>query len=211
MSKTSLSKTSVGLAIALALTIPLTVVAPGVSAESSLSVAPALEPGKLSPGKGIFLGSWSPQDRDGVSLGKTFNLFAAPYDLGLDENGRGTKQILTYNDAVKAVSEIRSLMGHDGASYENDKELYAALKDGSYKGEWFIPTRKMIAGTDIDRKQVQADNLLGHKDKGAFRNTFTLASGSDYPNWYWSCSEHRENPSLVYVVRLSDGHVGLGS
>jgi hypothetical protein len=168
------------------------------------------EPGQLIPGKGILLGVWSPKDRDGNSLNKTFNVFAAPFDLGLDENGRGTKQILKYKGAVKYVSEIRSLMGHDGAGYKNDKELYAALKNGSYKGEWFIPTRDMIVGTDIDDKQGQTDTLFAHKDNGTFKNTFTLACGDDFnddADWYWSCSEDRENPSYLYVVQLSDGEV----
>jgi hypothetical protein len=168
------------------------------------------EAGQLVPGKGILLGVWSPKDRNGNSLNKTFNVFAAPCDLGLDENGRADKQILRYKDAVKCVSEIRSLMGHDGANYKNNTELYAALKNGSYKGEWFIPTREMIVGTDSNGQQVQTDTLLAHKDKGAFKNTFTLASGFDFAHWYWSCSETREGPSRVCGVRLSDGNVYWG-
>jgi hypothetical protein len=182
--------------------------APGVSVTDFLPFGQPREAGQLIHGKGIFLGPWSPQHREGVSLGQTFNLFAAPHDLGLDENGRGTKRVAKYEDTVKYVSEIRSLVGHDGAGYENDKELYDALKNGSYKGEWFIPTREMIAGTDIDGKQVQTDTLFAHKDKGAFKNTFTLASGSGLADWYWSCSEHREYSSYVYAARLSDGLVG---
>lgn len=165
-----------------------------------------VQPGQLIPGKGIFVGVWSPKDRNGNSLNKTFNLFAAPHDLGLDENGQGTKQILRYNDAVKCVSGIRNLMGHHGADYKNDTKLYVALKDGSYKGEWFIPTLDMIVGTDIDNKKIQADTLFAHKDKDAFKNTFTLARSSDGAYWYWSCSERRERPSAVHVVRLSDGY-----
>jgi hypothetical protein len=238
-----MSKTSLGVAIALALTIPLTVVAHNLTKDINLSMNAATEKtdkalssatqrntaeiaknvlvdkpageeaGQLIPGKGIFLGVWSPKDRDGVSLGKTFNLFAAPYDLGLDENGRGTKQILTYSDTVKAVSRIRNLMGHDGAGYKNDSELYAALKNSSYKGEWFIPTREMIAGMDIDGKQVQTDTLtdtlFAHKDTGAFKNTFRLAAanGSVDAYWYWSCSERRDYSTGVYGVRLFDGPV----
>jgi hypothetical protein len=181
--------------------------APGVSVETFLPVSHHFEPGELFSGKGVFLGIWSPHDRDGVSLGKTFNLYAAPHDLGLDENGRGAKRLLTYAEALKHVSEIRSLMGHDGADYKNDTELYAALKNGSYKGEWFIPARDSIVGTDIDDIQIQTDTLFAHKDKGAFENTFALVSGSDSAGWYWSCSERREDPSTVYDVRLSDGNV----
>ena len=37
-------------------------------------------------------------------------------------------------------------------------------------------------------------------------NTFcTQFSGSDYPQWYWSCTERRGNPSDVWNADFSDG------
>lgn len=164
------------------------------------------QPGQLIPGKGVFVGLWPPKDRDGQSLNKTFNLYAAPYDLGLDENGNGKKQLLTYKNTVKAVSKLRGLMGFDGAAYQNDTELYNALRSGSYKGEWFIPTRDIVIGTDVDGNKVQTDTLFAHKDKGKLKDTFTTVdNGSDLAHWYWSCTEHRDDPSNVWVVGFSDG------
>ena len=54
---------------------------------------------------------------------------------------------------------------------------------------WRIPTLEEL------RK------VYKHKD-GSF---CTIASGSDYPQWYWSCTEHRDYPSSVHGVRFSDG------
>ena len=166
------------------------------------------QPGQLITGKGVFIGVWMPKDRDGKSLNKTFNLFAAPYDLGLDENGKGSKLVIKYNDAVKAVAKIKNLMGHDGANFATDAPLYEALKKGTYKGEWFIPTREMVNGTDLDGNKVQNDNLYQHRNTGEFANSFTTASGSGTAHWYWSCTEHREFPSSVYGVGFTDGGDG---
>ena len=125
--------------------------------------------GQLIPGKGIYLGIWSPKDREGVSLSKTFNVFAAPYDLGLDENGQGKKRlfkskrdeklIAPYDYTVGTVAAMKNLMGHKGADYKNDTELYDALRSGAYKGEWFIPPRDLVDGKDVDGNKVQNDNL----------------------------------------------------
>jgi hypothetical protein len=163
----------------------------------------------------VFVGVYTPKDRDGKSLGKTFNLFAMPYDLGLDEKGQGSKLVIKFEDTVRAVARIKNFLGSDGFNYdvENktpDQALYDGLLDGTALNKWFIPTREMIAGTDIEGEPVQSDNLFAHKDKGAFKNTFTLvASGSDCSNWSWSCSELRDRPvPSVHVVRMSDGTVG---
>jgi hypothetical protein len=160
----------------------------------------------------VFVGVCTPKDRDGKSFAKTFNLFAMPYDLGLDEKGQGSKLVIKFKDAVKAVAQIKNFLGSDGFNHDvknktPDQALYDGLVDGTALKKWFIPTREMIAGTDIDGKQVQTDTLFAHKDKGAFKNTFTPASGSGSKGWYWSCSEPSEH-SGVYVVRLSDGDLG---
>ena len=37
--------------------------------------------GRFFEGQGIYVGIWEPRDRDGVSLGKIFDLYAAPEDI----------------------------------------------------------------------------------------------------------------------------------
>jgi hypothetical protein len=174
-----------------------------------------LEAGQLMPDGTVFVGVCTPKDRDGKSLGKTLNLFAMPYDLGLDEKGQGSKLVIKFMDTVKAVAKIKNFLGSDGFNHDvknktPDQALYDGLMDGTALKKWFIPTWEMIAGRDSGGEQVQTDTLFAHKDEGAFKDTFTLASGSASADWYWSCSEPHKVPSHVYGVRLSDGSVGWG-
>ena len=162
------------------------------------------EPGELIPGQGIFLGQYQPKDRTGNSLGKIFNVFAAPQDL---------PDTMKYADLVKHIARLEAWHGFDGANYATDKEIYAALKDGSYNGGWIIPPRELLTGTEADSarglrvgKVVQPDNLLRHKNKGAFKNTFKISTGSfGSPVWYWSSTEVANSPSKVWCAGFSNG------
>jgi hypothetical protein len=171
-------------------------------------------PGKEIAGEGVFLGQFRPKGRDGKSLGVVFNAFAAPEDL-TDTSGK--KETFKYVDAVKRVKGLKDFHGHDGESYATDKELNQALKSGSYKGGWVIPTRELLIGTEADgptgiRKGgvVQPDNLYDHREKGDLKGTFCTkaASGSGFPQWYWSCTEDREDPACVWDAGFSDGYGG---
>lgn len=113
------------------------------------------------------------------------NIIVAPEDLTDD---KGKKIPLTYNDAVKRISELKNWHGFDGESFANDKEILKAIEDESYKGGWFIPPRELL------------QQMYLNKDK-----TYTTASGSDFALWYWSSTEHRDFPDFVWFVRFSDG------
>ena len=167
--------------------------------------------GQMIESQGIYLGQYKPKDRKGNSLSKVFNVFAAPQDL---------PETMKYVDAVKHIAKLKNWNGFDGTNYPTDKEIYAALKDGSYKGGWIIPTRELLAGTEPDGesgirkgKVIQPDNLFEHQNKGVFKGTFktAAANGFDFPNWYWSSTEDHEFQSYVWAVRFSDGYVMLDS
>jgi len=147
-------------------------------------------------GHGIFIGTWQPA---GLSL--KFNVFAAKEDL-TDEDGR--KKTYIYDDTVKRIAALKKWHGFDGTNYANDKQLYKALKDGSYiKGGsgWFIPPRELLTGTEANGPRgsrqgiTQPDNLFDLKDKGALRGTFCKG---DVSGLYWSSTEHRDDPSTVW-------------
>ena len=87
---------------------------------------PKKSPGQIIPGQGIFLGRYAPKDREGNSLGKIFNVFAAPEDL---TDAAGNKGIFKYVDAVKRIASLKNWHGHDGTNYATDKELYKALRE----------------------------------------------------------------------------------
>jgi len=168
-----------------------------------------LEIGQTVTGKGIYTGVWEPKDRQGKSLGKKYAVYAAPEDLN-DSNGK--KVLLTFKKAAEEVGKLKGWHGHNGANYGNDTAVYKALKNGSYQGEWFIPTREILHGKDLNGNKVQNDNLYDHKDTGDFAGTFTTrASSSDYAYWYWSSTEDRDTADYVYAVRFTDGHGGWHS
>jgi hypothetical protein len=151
------------------------------------------------------MGVWKPKDRGGKSLGKAFNVFAAPEDL-TDESGK--KLVATFKDTAQRMTALRNWHGHDGGDFADDTALYWGLSDGSAIGKWFIPTRDLLIGTDVDGNKVQAENLYAGKDKGAFNGTFTTSGdggGRDCPVWYWSCTEPRASRSYVWGARFSDG------
>ena len=84
----------------------------------------------------------------------------------------------TFNDAAKAVKKLneKKALGHD---------------------DWQIPDLETL-------KTLQRNQNQGSL-KGTF-NTTNKGSGSGYPVWYWSSTEHRNDPSYVHGVRFSDGH-----
>ena len=173
-------------------------------------------PGQKMPDGTIYLGRYSPKDREGNSLSKTFNVFAAPEDL---------PKTMSYVDTVKYIAQLKKWHGYDGEIYATDKDLYAAIKSGSYNGGWTIPTRELLIGTEADgpsgiRKGgvVRPDNLYDHREKGALKGTFcteAVRDGSSSKQSYWSCTEYREYPGeyppCVWVANFSDdGFEGWG-
>ncbi|MBI3418521.1 MAG: hypothetical protein HY053_00095 [Proteobacteria bacterium] len=166
----------------------------------------AYEIGQLVEGEGIFAGIWEPKDRQGKSLNKKFAVFAAPEDF---TDSSGKKILLTFEAAADELAKRKNWHGHDGGNYKNDTALYKALKGGSYKGEWFIPTRDLLLGTDIDGNKVHEESLFKNRNEGDFAGTYTTReSSSDFAFWYWSSSEHRDHSEGVWFGRFSDGDGG---
>lgn len=155
--------------------------------------------------EGIYIGQWEPKDKTGKSLGKVFNVFAAPEDLQAPDN---ESHILpTYFWEIRRrLNKLKNWHGFDGVSYANERELHAALVDGSYKGEWTIPTIELIYGKDIDGNLVQPDNLYTHKDKGDLKGTFAPGGVYNDDDWYWSCTEDCNYQSMKWASKLHDGH-----
>jgi hypothetical protein len=165
--------------------------------------------GQTIDGKGIYMGVWEPKDRAGNSLNRKFAVYAAPEDL---TDASGEKALLTFKDTAKRLTSLRNWHGADGGSFANDAALYTALKDGSAIGKWFIPTRDLLTGTDLDGNKVQNDYLVAHKDKLGEITTSREGCGSyDYPNYYWTLSEHRDTSDGVWCARLADGGGGWGT
>lgn len=171
---------------------------PDIMLDHRLS-ATAPEIGQLIEGKGIYVGIWEPKDRKGNSLGKVFNLFAAPEDV---QDSHGQNLLLTFDKAVKHVADLQGYYGyggfnHDARGLTPDEALYEAIRKGDYDGEWFIPP-----------KDALNDNLCKNKDTFKPENAFvTKSNGSDYAHWLWSCTEDTYKSSSVWDQDFTDGGV----
>lgn len=146
--------------------------------------------GEMVPGQGIYVGQCEPLDQHNRSLGRIFNIFAAPEDL---PGG------MSYGATVLYVYTLGKWHGFEGTPYETDSQIYAALKDGSYGGGWIIPTLGMLSGNSL-RGWSQLDSLYQHREQGALKNTFGLVSGYR-GRYYWSST--RKN-GYQWVARFSD-------
>lgn len=156
--------------------------------------------------EGVYLGIWAPKDRGGVSLGKVFNVFAAPEDL---INRYGNKTLYTYVNTFERIGELKNWFGYPGEAYGSDVALYTALKNGSYAGGWVIPPLELILGTDTEGHEVQADCFSKHKSMGSFKDTFGKVSveNKGYHEWYWSCTRSPAHPAFAWGGALGeDGH-----
>jgi len=166
-----------------------------------------LEIGQVVEGKGVYQGTWSPSDSNGRSLGKTFDLYAAPEDIRDDS---GDNLLMTFNDAVRHVSRLQNWHGHNGGNFENDKAVMQAVRKNPEQLEnWFISTREILHGQNADGEKVQDDHLYGNREKMPSGGEFvTRNNGSGLAHCYWSCTEHREHASSVYVIAFTDGDDG---
>ncbi|MDD3371992.1 MAG: hypothetical protein PHE27_09235 [Alphaproteobacteria bacterium] len=165
--------------------------------------------GKNIKGKGIYFGRWSPVDRKGKSIGKTYDVFAAPEDL---PDHYGKRALLMFNDAAREVAKLKNWHGFDGCDYENDEELYNNLRYGSYKGQWFIPTIDLLYGLQNISGQSQINNLFALRDTDDFKGTFETNEQSTDSKWYWSCTWFRQlntdHYSTVYTGNFSKNDIG---
>ncbi len=160
-----------------------------------------LEIGQMVKGKGIYFGVQEITTKGGLT--QTFDLYAALEDL---TDAQDEKLVTTYNKAVIALNEKEDWHGHHGECFENSEELEKALENGTYKGGWFIPTKEMVHGKDIQGNKVQANNLYDHREKMPSGSEFiTTDNGSGDAHWYWSSTERPGLSSHVYNVDFTDG------
>jgi hypothetical protein len=109
-----------------------------------------------------------------------------------------SKDLLDFHGTVRELSYRKNWHGRDGGFYKNDRALYDALKNGSYKGEWFIPPKELLDGKDTFGRERGVGNLYALRNTGSFKSAFE--SG-----WYLSCSERLGLSDSVWIVRFPDG------
>lgn len=135
----------------------------------------------------IFIGTWTPKDRQGNSLGQVFDLFAAKRDV---------QTLNTFNALAEYVANMENGFNHLQGNTAPDKVLYDALQNGSYQGEYFIPTY-----------DIAIDHLYENQDK--FVNdsrlvAHTTSASDPVSHIYATSSERAVNTPFVYTLNMVD-------
>jgi hypothetical protein len=131
---------------------------------------------------GIYIGQY-----EAKSLGKIFNVFAAPQNLFEPEIYQGLGRYGTYDAMVSRISKLKNWHGFDGTDYATAEVIHQALKEDSYKGGWVIPTCEMLK-----------ENLKHIKQ--------ALMKVDAHNDIYWSSTEHAQFKNNVYAQRQWDGY-----
>jgi hypothetical protein len=128
------------------------------------------------------------------------------------------------NDAAQEALKIGDEIRENGVV----TAIYAGLTPDGKQQILAMPTDLSVTMTFNNTAQavrrLNAENTLGHNDwqipalesmhvmqknqnEGKLKGTFKTASasGSDYPDWYWSSTPSRVYPTFVDNVRFSDG------
>ncbi len=166
--------------------------------QSSLD-SDAYEIGQMVEGKGLYQGIWSPNYSNGYSCGKTFDLYAAPYDLKEYLDG-GDSLRITFYEASHYLASLKNWHGHDGGDLRSDRDVIMAVKNNPEQLEnWFVPTKEILHGENIYGEKVQDDHLFGNRKK--------MPSGGGYymDTEYWSCTERDRGRMKAYYVRFYGG------
>lgn len=154
--------------------------------------------------KGILLApAFQHLSRKDKRVGPMLDYFAAPKDTRFLN---GSRQLATYNNDIQRIADLEDVCGHRGILLPNDAAIYdAAEKDPAKLALWHMGTLPLVNGRNLGSDQVNPNNMYAHQDEGFLRGTFMDKAGSGGAHWYWTASEHRDNPSGVYGVGFTDG------
>ncbi len=174
-----------------------------ITADINRAKAKLREPliaGDMVEGQGIYVGQWHLNDDKGDSLGKVFNIYAAPEDL---VNRQGERAGLTYARTVSRVRALQDWHGYNGGDYNDSQEIKAALVNGSYQGGWVIPPIELLRGINVMCTKVAVDNLFALRKSGAFKDSYATSGQSLC--WYWSSSSSSGDANFAIGADFVDG------
>jgi hypothetical protein len=147
------------------------------------------------PGKGIYLGTWTPfAGQNDPASKKTFDVFAAPEDVAVPS--ANSDFLTVFNAAFAKVGGLSQWHGHNGECYYTHEGLFGALKNNVYKGGWFIPPQETLSGCDVHFKDVEGPSIRANLDKGELEGTFS-------PAWYLSCTKPDLKQDMRYILNLT--------
>lgn len=170
----------------------------GVSGREFQAAAGVLERNKIVPGtKLIYLGTL-----EHPRVGRTLNIFTSRKDFG----------VMTANDAMVRLGWVKNWEGHDGLDVGKDHgyegRVFEAWKDGSGLDKWVVMPMVVLEGRDdLTESKIFEANLYDKKFESDLKGSLITGGSDSDAEWYWSCTETRDNPDHVWNVRPSDGIV----
>jgi hypothetical protein len=148
------------------------------------------EPGDNVAGEGIFLCTFEMKHAK-----RMFNVYAAPEDLTTREYHRA---YLSYKNTLARIAELKKWHGHDGGSYKIFREVFDAVENKTYKGEWFIPSMSFLSG---QAGGLYYNSLYRHRNAGSFNGTFNTSAAN--PRQYWSSTmEDVQDTKFLYPQQV---------
>lgn len=159
--------------------------------------------GQLIEGKGVYVGSWFPQPRDGMrntlSARAKFNIYAAPTDI-LDL--AGDPIYLTVQKSLRELHDHEPILGHPISKKFNEDAILKAAQREDYDtlGQWFVPPVRFLFQEQGQKDRDVSTTLFDVKQRGHFVNR-PLSTD----NAYISCTPARQYDRRVRVCRLDNG------
>lgn len=162
------------------------------------AIATDYRPGQYIDSKGVFIGAREIRHK-GELLG-AFNVFADRRDVPHDFSNANSFRLETeYNKLVTELKYAPAIEGHKVKVFNGEEELNAALANGTYDGEYFVPTVTLAK-----------EHLFRFKDSGMLKGSFGDAHGYELTNHvdtYWTCSAYDERQN--YAVTLAERYGGV--
>jgi hypothetical protein len=160
------------------------------------------QPGQMVEGRGIYLGTWDPNND-----GNIVYAYATPDFLRGTVTGKPLRR--TFYEAVDELT-----LRNGGRKYGNGTEtaLRKAIKDGTYQdGDLALGPLEFYNGKNVRGKSVRPGNNIYDllRKAPAFKKILnTVNSSSRDGRWVVSGSAYPDGISRVYHARLTDGNDG---
>lgn len=146
------------------------------------------EIGELIEDKGIFMGRMNVFRNQGIK--QKFNVFAAPTNF-LSQN----QDVLMseFEEAVQTVALLDQFLKNDGFDVSSEEALAKSVMSGEYKGQWVLPTYRVM-------HHVIAKN----KDQGAFKDSYVKGEPISFegPEYSWILRDGEDMPEIASCFRV---------
>jgi hypothetical protein len=137
--------------------------------------------GEFVEDKGIYMGS-APIFKN-LGLTQYFAVFAHESDYM--SMGGPKRAAFEFDAAVTCVAQQNESSGLDALPLEDEEALVAAIKSGTYQGQWVLPSYTIMNKI-----------IASQKDQGSFKGSFQKSAVNSFegPEHYWVLSDGADMP-----------------